>query len=67
MVVGIGYEISLVIGVKWGVELMKRETVEVSIKELVNADEIKLQEVEGIGKLRAKFLVEFFKREYKNL
>lgn len=36
-----------------------------SIKELVNADEKELQEVEGIGKLRAKFLVEFFKREYK--
>ena len=36
-----------------------------SIKELVNANEDSLKEVEGIGKLRAKFLVEFFKREYK--
>lgn len=35
-----------------------------SVNELVNADEKTLQEVEGIGKLRAKFLVEFFKREY---
>ena len=36
-----------------------------SIEKLVNADEKTLQEVEGIGKLRAKFLAEFFKREYK--
>lgn len=36
-----------------------------TIKQLVNADENKLLECEGIGKIRAKSLVEFFKREYK--
>lgn len=38
-----------------------------SIKNLVNSDEKTLMSCEGIGKNRAKFLIEFFEREYKNL
>jgi ERCC4-type nuclease len=36
-----------------------------SIKELVNSTEKDLVECEGVGKVRAKSLVEFFEREYK--
>lgn len=35
-----------------------------NVLELVNADEKRLVECEGVGKVRAKFLKEFFKREY---
>jgi ERCC4-type nuclease len=35
-----------------------------SVKELVNASEKELFEVQAIGKIRAKFLKEFFEREY---
>lgn len=36
-----------------------------SIKELVNSTEKDLVECEGVGKVRAKYLLEFFEREYK--
>lgn len=38
-----------------------------SINNLVSASEENLVACEGIGKIRAKFLKEFFEREYKNL
>ena len=38
-----------------------------SIKELVNASEKDLLECEGLGKVRAKKLISFFEREYKDL
>lgn len=37
-----------------------------TIRDLVNATEKQLNECEGIGKVRAKFLKEFFEREYKS-
>lgn len=38
-----------------------------SIKELVNSTEEKLQECAGVGRVRARALVEFFRRKYKSL
>lgn len=36
-----------------------------TLKELVNCSEKDLLEIDGVGKLRAKSLIEFFEREYK--
>lgn len=36
-----------------------------TVKDLINASEKLLLECDGIGKVRAKFLVDFFEREYK--
>lgn len=36
-----------------------------SVKKLVNAKEERLLKIEGIGKLRAKYIKDFFEREYK--